>query len=53
MIALIFAMGYFRQEINDRLNEQIVRMDDWLSRNRLYLNVRKTKVMLIRGISRE
>jgi len=39
-----------RQEINDKLNEQMVRVDDWLSRNKLYLNVSKTKVMLIRGI---
>jgi len=51
--ALIYAMGYSRQEINDKLNEQMVRVDDWLSRNRLYLNVHKTKVMLIRGIRRK
>jgi len=31
----------------------MVKMDDWLSRNRLYLNVSKTKVMLIKGIRRK
>jgi len=31
--ALIYATGYSRQEINDKLNEQMVRVDDWLSRN--------------------
>jgi len=50
---LIYATGYSRQEINDRLNEQMIRLNDWLSRNRLYLNVSKTKVMLIRGIRRK
>jgi len=51
--ALINATGYYRQEINVKLNEQMVRVDDWFSRNRLYLNVNKTKVMLIRGIRRK
>jgi len=32
--ALIYATGSFRQEINERLNEQMMRVDDWLSRNR-------------------
>jgi len=49
--ALINATGYSRQEINDKLNEQMVRVDDWFSKNRLYVN--KTKVMLIRGIRRK
>jgi len=51
--APIYSTGYSRQEINDKLNEQMVRVDNWLSRNRLYLNVSKTKVMLIRGIRRK
>jgi len=29
------------------------RVDDWLSRNRLYPNMSKTKAMLIRGIRRK
>jgi len=51
--ALIYATGSSRQEINERLNEQMIRVDDWLSRNRLYPNVSKTKAMLIRGIRRK
>jgi len=51
--ALIYPTGYFRREINDRWNEQMVRVDDWLSRNRLYLNVSKTKIMLISGRIKE
>jgi len=51
--ALIYATGYSRQEINERLNEQMIRVDDWLSRNRLYPNVSKTKAMLIRGMRRK
>jgi len=51
--ALIYATEYSRQEINDKLNEQMIRVDDWLNRNRLYLNVSKTKIMLIRGIRRK
>jgi len=31
----------------------MIRMDDWLNRNKLYLNVSKTKVMLIRGVRRK
>jgi len=51
--ALIYATGSSRQEINDKLNEQMIRVDDWLNRNKLYLNVSKTVVMLIRGIRRK
>jgi len=51
--ALIYATGYSRQKINDKLKEQMVRVDDWVSRNRLYLYVSKMKVMLIRGIRRK
>jgi len=51
--ALIYATGSSRQEINERLNEQMIRMDDWLSRNRLYSNVSKTKAMLIRRMRRK
>jgi len=51
--ALIYATGSSRQEINERLNEQMIRVDNWLSRNRLYPNVSKTKAMLIRGIRRK
>jgi len=50
---LIYATGSTRQEINDKLNEQMIRVDDWLSRNKLYLNVSKTKVMLIRRVRRK
>jgi len=51
--ALIYSTGFSRQEINDKLNEQMVRMDDWLNRNKLHLNVSKTKIMLIRGIRKK
>jgi len=51
--ALIYATEYSRQQFNGRLNEQIVRVDEWLSRNRLYLNVRKTSVILIRWIRKK
>jgi len=51
--ALIYATGSFRQEINGRLNEQMSIVDDWLSRNRLYPNVSKTKAMLIREMRRK
>jgi len=51
--ALIYATGYSRQAINDKLNEEMIRVNDWLNRNKLYLNVSKTKVMLIRGIRRK
>jgi len=51
--ALIYTTGYFRQKINGRLNEQMIRMDDWLNRNRLYPNVSKTKAMLIKGMRRK
>jgi len=51
--ALIYATGSSKQEINDKLNEQMIRVEDWLNMNKLYLNVSKTKVMLIRGISRK
>jgi len=51
--ALIYATRSSRQEINDKLNEQMIRVDDWLNRNNLHLNVSKTKVMLIRGIRRK
>jgi len=51
--ALIYATGSSREEINERLNEQMIRVDDWLNRNRLYPNVSKTKAMLIRGIRRK
>jgi len=27
---LIYATGYSRQEINGKLNEQMIRVDDWL-----------------------
>jgi len=50
--ALIYATGSSRQESNERLNEQMIRVEDWL-RNRLYRNVSKTKAMLIRGIRRK
>jgi len=51
--ALIYAMGFSRKEINGKLNEQMGRIDDWLSTNRLYPNVSKTKAMLIRGMRRK
>jgi len=51
--ALIYATGSSRQEINERLNEQMCRVDDWLNSNRMYLNVSKAKAMLIRGIRRK
>jgi len=51
--ALIYVTGSSRQEINDKLNEQVIRVDDWLNRNKLHLNVSKTKVMLIREIRRK
>jgi len=50
--ALIYATGS-RQEISERLNEQMIRVDDWLSRNRLYPNVSKAKTMLIIGMRRK
>jgi len=31
----------------------MIRVDEWLSRNRLRLNLNKTKVMLIRGIRKK
>jgi len=44
---LICAKRFSRQEINDKLNNQMIRLK-WLCINRLYLNINKTKVMLIR-----
>jgi len=51
--ALIYATGSSRQKINERLNEEMSRVNDWLSRNRLYPNVSKTKTIFIRGIRRK
>ena len=44
------ALFYSSNDINevvDKINGDLVKMDDWLSRNRLCLNVNKTKFMLV------
>lgn len=51
--ALIYTTGYASEEISDRLNEQIKKIEKWLEINRLSVNVNKTKVMLIRGIRKK
>lgn len=48
--ALIYTTGFSSQEINDNLNEQMVKIEEWLDKNRLDVNVNKTKVMIIRGV---
>lgn len=50
---LIYVIGYSSQEINDSLNEQMGKIEEWLNINRLQLNVNKTKVMLVRGIRKK
>lgn len=51
--ALIYAIGHSSEEINDKLNAQIKKVEEWLKLNRLRLNADKTKVMLIRGIRKK
>jgi len=51
--ALIYTTGYASREIGDRLNEQIIKIEEWLEINRWTVNVNKTKVMLIRGIRKK
>lgn len=51
--ALIYTIEYSSIEINNKLNEQIVRVEEWLRRNKLSVNVDKTKVMLLRGIRKK
>lgn len=40
-------------EINDKLNAQMKKVEEWLKLNSLKLNVGKTKVMLIRGMRKK
>jgi hypothetical protein len=51
--ALIYTTGYSSIEINNNLNEQMVKVEEWLKINRLYINVDKTKIMLIRGVRKK
>jgi len=51
--ALIYTAGYSTRKINDRLNEQMVEVKQWLRNNRLQVNVNKTKIMHIRGIRKK
>jgi len=51
--ALIYVTGYSSQEINESLNKQMKKIEEWLNINRLQLNVSKTKVMLVRGIRKK
>ena len=51
--ALIYITGHASKEISDRLNKQMVKIEEWLEINRLTVNVNKTKVMLIRGIRKK
>lgn len=51
--ALIYVTGYSSQEINDSLNEQMGKVEEWLNINRLQLNVNKTKVMLVRSVRKK
>jgi hypothetical protein len=51
--ALIYTTGYSSIEINNNLNEQMVKVEEWLKINRLYVNVDKTKIMLIRGVRKK
>ena len=44
------ALFYTSKDINevvDKINGDLVKVDDWLSRNRFCLNVNKTKFMLV------
>lgn len=50
---LIYTTGYSTAEISNNLNEQLVRVENWLKINKLKVNVDKTKVMLMRGIRKK
>ena len=50
--ALIYTTGHSSQEISDKLNEQIMKVETWLDKNRLTVNISKTKIMVIRGVRR-
>lgn len=47
--ALIYTTGRSCEEISNKLNIQMEKIEKWLKGNRLKLNVEKTKVMVIRG----
>lgn len=49
--AIVFTAGYSSVEITNHLNVEMAKIEDWLEKNKLVLNVNKTKVMLIRGKS--
>lgn len=51
--ALIYTAGNSSTEINERLNKQMEKIDEWIKINKLYINVEKTKVMLVRGIRKK
>lgn len=51
--ALIYTTGYSSVEIDENLNKQMEKVEEWLKINKLYLNVNKTKVMLVRGIRKK
>jgi len=48
-----FLMPLINSDTNTSISSTQSSEDDWLNRNKLYLNVSKTKVMLIRGIRRK
>ena len=48
--AVIYTTGYSSQEVNDKLNEQIIKIEEWMRKNKLEVNVGKTKIMLIRSV---
>lgn len=51
--AIIYTTGYSCVEINNKLHKQMEKIDEWVKRNRLSVNVEKTKVMLIRGVRKK
>lgn len=51
--ALIYATEYSSTEINDKLNRQMEKVDEWIKMNKLCVNVEKTMVMLVRGVRKK
>lgn len=51
--ALIYTTGESSKEINDKLNRQMEKVDEWVRINKLCVNVEKTKVMLVRGVRKK
>lgn len=50
---MIYIKGESSREINDKLNRQMEKVDEWVRINKLCVNVEKTKVMLVRGIRKK